>query len=113
VTPGPTQYTDSHDYLWSTPARLYAVRGWVFCAWRAAGFWAVPSLRTFQPTTHIIQRPQPTHPPKQVLDGTLKAWEAMNAAASDRMGSSAEGSGVPRKIRAMREIRDEIRRKYL
>jgi len=48
-----------------------------------------------------------------VLDGTLKAWEAMNEAASERMGASGEGSGVPRKIRAMREIKDEIRRKYL
>ena len=73
VTPGPTKYTDSHDYLWSTPARLYAV-----------------------------------------LDGTLKAWESMQAAAVDRMGAGGEGAaGVPRKVRAMRELRDEIRRKYL
>lgn len=23
VTPGPTRYTDTHDYLWTTPQRLY------------------------------------------------------------------------------------------
>jgi hypothetical protein len=33
VTPGPTKFTDSHDYLWSTPARLYAVR------WLRARVW--------------------------------------------------------------------------
>ncbi|GBF92429.1 hypothetical protein Rsub_04533 [Raphidocelis subcapitata] len=69
VTPGPTKFSDSHDYLWSTPARLYAV-----------------------------------------LDGTLRAWEEMNAAAAAKMGGDAR---EPRKVRAMREIKDEIMRRYL
>lgn len=71
LTPGPTRYTDSHDYLWSTPARLYAV-----------------------------------------LDGTLKAFDAMQAAAKANMNSSDQDT-TPRKVRAMRELREEIRRKYL
>ncbi|KAF8055819.1 hypothetical protein HT031_006594 [Scenedesmus sp. PABB004] len=71
VTPGPTRYTDSHDYLFSTPARLYAV-----------------------------------------LEGTLRAYDAMNAAASARMGAGGEDN-TPWKIAAMRELRDEIRRRYL
>jgi hypothetical protein len=38
----------------------------------------------------------------------------MNAAAAQRMGAGGEGAaGVPRKVRAMRELRAEIRRKYL
>eukprot|EP00879_Flechtneria_rotunda_P007889 GHRR01008266.1.p1 GENE.GHRR01008266.1~~GHRR01008266.1.p1 ORF type:complete len:411 (+),score=155.79 GHRR01008266.1:362-1594(+) len=71
ITPGPTRYTDSHDFLWSTPARLYAV-----------------------------------------LEGTLRAYDAMQAAAAKRMGSS-EAATTPWKIASMRELRDEIRRKYL
>ncbi|KAF6251429.1 hypothetical protein COO60DRAFT_1287543 [Scenedesmus sp. NREL 46B-D3] len=71
VTPGPTKYTDSHDYMWSSPARLYAV-----------------------------------------LEGTLRAYDAMQAAATTRMGSS-EAATTPWKVRAMRELRDEIRRRYL
>ena len=71
VTPGPTRFTDSHDYLWSTPARMYAV-----------------------------------------LDGTLRAYDSMQAAAAQRMGSSGEAT-TPWKITAMRELRDELRRKYL
>jgi hypothetical protein len=71
VTPGPTKYTDSHDYMWSSPARLYAV-----------------------------------------LEGTLRAYDAMQAAATSRMGSS-EAATTPWKVRAMRELRDEIRRRYL
>eukprot|EP00878_Enallax_costatus_P046516 GHUV01056613.1.p1 GENE.GHUV01056613.1~~GHUV01056613.1.p1 ORF type:complete len:152 (-),score=32.18 GHUV01056613.1:83-538(-) len=71
VTPGPTRFTDSHDYLYSTPPRLYAV-----------------------------------------LDGTLRAYDSMQAAATERMGAS-EAATTPWKITAMRELRDEIRRKYL
>lgn len=71
VTPGPTKYTDSHDYMWSSPARLYAV-----------------------------------------LEGTLRAYDAMQSAATSRMGSS-EAATTPWKVRAMRELRDEIRRRYL
>lgn len=71
VTPGPTRFTDSHDYLWSTPARLYAV-----------------------------------------LDGTLRAYDSMQAAAAQRMGASGEAT-TPWKITSMRELRDEIRRKYM
>jgi hypothetical protein len=38
----------------------------------------------------------------------------MQAAAAQRMGAGSESTaGVPRKVRAMRELRDEIRRKYL
>jgi hypothetical protein len=34
----------------------------------------------------------------------------MNAAAAQRMGGTAR---EPRKVRAMRELRDEVRRRYL
>lgn len=71
VSPGPTRFTDTHDYLWSSPARLYAV-----------------------------------------LDGTLRAYDSMQAAAAQRMGASGEAT-TPWKIVAMRELKDEIRRKYL
>jgi hypothetical protein len=71
VTPGPTRYTDSHDYLWSTPARLYAV-----------------------------------------LEGTLKAWAAMQGTEPAK-AAGTDGPNVPYKVAAMRELRDEIRRRYL
>ena len=71
VTPGPTRYTDSHDFLWSTPARLYAV-----------------------------------------LEGTLKAWGAMQGTEPAR-AAGTDGPNVPRKVVAMRELRDEVRRRYL
>ena len=71
LTPGPTRYTDTHDYMWSTPQRL-----------------------------HIV------------LDGTLQAFDDMQAAAVQRMKTS-EADTTPWKVRAMRELRDEIRRKYL
>jgi tetratricopeptide (TPR) repeat protein len=71
VTPGPVRGTDSHDYLYSTPSRLY-----------------------------------------KVLDGTLKAWEAVQKGAQKRMGVS-EKATTPRRVAAMRELRDEIRRRYL
>ena len=71
VTPGPTRYTDSHDYLWSTPARLYAV-----------------------------------------LEGTLKAWSAMQGTEPAK-AAGTDGPNVPYKVAAMRELRDEIRRRYL
>jgi tetratricopeptide (TPR) repeat protein len=71
VTPGPVRGTDSHDYLYSTPPRLY-----------------------------------------KVLDGTLKAWEAVQRGAEKRMGVS-ERASTPRRVVAMRELRDEIRRRYL
>jgi hypothetical protein len=71
VTPGPVRGTDSHDYLYSTPERLY-----------------------------------------KVLDGTLKAWEAVQRGAQKRMGV-AERASTPRRVVAMRELRDEIRRRYM
>lgn len=71
VTPGPSRFTDSHDYMWSSPARLYAV-----------------------------------------LEGTLRAYDAMAGAAKERMGASGEAT-TPYKVAAMRELRDEIRRRYL
>jgi hypothetical protein len=48
-----------------------------------------------------------------VLDGTLKAWEAMNAAAVQNMGTPSGDAAAPRKVRAMRELKEEIRRRYL
>jgi hypothetical protein len=71
VTPGPSRFTDSHDFLWTTPARLYAV-----------------------------------------LDGTLRAYDAMADAAAQRLGASGEAT-TPWKVTAMRELRGEIRRRYL
>lgn len=71
ITPGPVRGTDSHDYLYSTPARLY-----------------------------------------KVLDGTLKAWQEMQQGAQGKMGVSEKAS-TPRRVVAMRELRDEIRRRYL
>ncbi|KAL6751217.1 hypothetical protein V8C86DRAFT_1814898 [Haematococcus lacustris] len=71
ITPGPTRATETHDYMWSTPQRLYAV-----------------------------------------LDGTLRAYEDMRNAAQTRL-SSSEASVTPLKIKIMREIRDELVRRYL
>jgi len=71
VTPGPVRGTDSHDFLYSTPGRLY-----------------------------------------KVLDGTLRAWAEMQQGAQGKMGVS-EKSSTPRRVTAMLELRDEIRRRYL
>jgi len=71
VTPGPTRLTDTHDYMYSTPQRLYLV-----------------------------------------LDEALKAYDAMQAAAKERLNTS-EASTTPRKVRIMKELRDEIMRRYL
>ncbi|GAX73760.1 hypothetical protein CEUSTIGMA_g1211.t1 [Chlamydomonas eustigma] len=71
ITPGPTPNTDTHDYMWTTPQRLYAV-----------------------------------------LDGTIKAFEAMQEEAGKQMGSS-KATSTPVKIRDMRLLRDEVVRRYL
>ncbi len=71
VTPGPTRQTDSHDYMYTTPGRLFVI-----------------------------------------LNETLKAFEAMQAQASSAMGADA-ASSTPRKVAAMRALRDEIVRRYL
>jgi phage terminase large subunit-like protein len=71
ITPGPMRYTDTHDYMWSTPQRLFVV-----------------------------------------LDGTLKAFDSMQAAAAQRMAAN-ERTTTPWKVKAMRELRDEIMRRYL
>ena len=71
ITPGPTMNTDSHDFMFTTPARLYAV-----------------------------------------LDGTIRAFEAMQAQASTKMGSS-KGSTTPLKILDMIKIREELIKRYL
>jgi len=71
VTPGPTPMTDTHDYMWSTPQRLFLV-----------------------------------------LDHTLRAYDQMRQAATERLNTS-EDSVTPRKVRVMKELRDEIVRRYL
>eukprot|EP00798_Chlamydomonas_sp_ICE-L_P027497 gene27497-4806_t len=71
VTPGPTRFTDTHDYMYSTPQRLYSV-----------------------------------------LHGTLEAYNDMQAQAGRALGAS-EMSTTPRKIIAMKELRDEIMTRYL
>jgi len=63
--------TDTHDYMWTTPDRLYLV-----------------------------------------LDNTLRAYSLMAGAAKDKLAASEE-SVSPRKIRLMRELRDEVVRRYL
>ncbi len=68
---GVCRATDTHDYMWSTPTRLYIV-----------------------------------------LDTTLQAYQEMQAAARSRLKTSEE-SITPRKIRVMRELRDEILRRYM
>jgi hypothetical protein len=71
VTPGPEQFGETHDYFWTTPARLFAV-----------------------------------------LDGTLRAYDAMRVAAEKNL--SQEGPDImPRKVRLMRSLREEIMRRYL
>lgn len=67
----PRRETDTHDFLWSTPQRLYLL-----------------------------------------LDNTLRAYDDMRQAAMDRLNTSEE-SVTPRKVRIMRELRDEILRRYL
>ncbi|MEW5304685.1 MAG: hypothetical protein WDW36_007278 [Sanguina aurantia] len=71
VTPGPTPATDSHDYLYSTPQRLYAV-----------------------------------------LDGTLAAFAAMQQGAAKNLSTPQEAM-LPRKVRVMMELRNEIAKRYL
>lgn len=63
--------TDTHDYMWTTPNRLFLV-----------------------------------------LDNTLRAYSLMADAAQDKLAASEE-SVSPRKIRLMRELRDEVVRRYL
>ena len=63
--------TDTHDYMYSTPGRLYLV-----------------------------------------LDNTLKAWELMRDGARQKL-SASEASVTPLKIRVMRDLRDEIVKRYL
>ncbi len=63
--------TDTHDYMWSTPQRLYVV-----------------------------------------LDTTLKAYDQMRDAAASRLNTS-EQSMLPTKVRVMKELRDELVRRYL
>jgi hypothetical protein len=47
-----------------------------------------------------------------VLDNTLRAYSLMAGAAKDKLAASEE-SVSPRKIRLMRELRDEVVRRYL
>jgi hypothetical protein len=71
VTPGPEHFGDTHDYFWTTPARLFAV-----------------------------------------LDGTLRAYEEMRAAAEKSLAQE-DSNILPRKVRVMRDLRQEIMRRYL
>jgi hypothetical protein len=71
VTPGPELLGDTHDYFWTTPARLFAV-----------------------------------------LDGTLRAYDEMRAAAEKSLAQQ-DSNIMPRKVRVMRELRQEIMRRYL
>uniref|UniRef100_A0A7S3QLQ9 Uncharacterized protein n=1 Tax=Dunaliella tertiolecta TaxID=3047 RepID=A0A7S3QLQ9_DUNTE len=71
LTPGPSRGTDTHDYMWTTPNRLFLV-----------------------------------------LDNTLRAYNLMAGAAKTKLSASEE-SVLPRKIRLMRELRDELVRRYL
>ena len=47
-----------------------------------------------------------------VLDGTLRAYDAMKDAAGRQLRQS-EAAVLPRKVRIMKELRDEIMRRYL
>ncbi|GLC45942.1 hypothetical protein PLESTF_000714900 [Pleodorina starrii] len=71
TTPGPVRATETHDYLYSTPERLFLV-----------------------------------------LDNTLRAYFAMRDGAAKNL-NTPEAAVLPRKVRAMMELRDEIIRRYL
>lgn len=71
VTPGPEHFGDTHDWMWSTPQRLFLV-----------------------------------------LDGTLRAYDAMRVQAEAQLAQKGPDI-MPRKVRVMRELRDEIMRRYL
>ncbi|GFR51166.1 hypothetical protein Agub_g13524, partial [Astrephomene gubernaculifera] len=71
VTPGPTRATDTHDYLYSTPQRLFLL-----------------------------------------LDNTLRAYNLMKDGAAKNM-NTPEAAVLPRKVRVMMELRDELVRRYL
>jgi len=47
-----------------------------------------------------------------VLDNTLRAYNLMAGAAQSKLSASQE-SMLPRKVRVMKELRDEIIRRYL
>ncbi|GIM11879.1 hypothetical protein Vretimale_15350 [Volvox reticuliferus] len=71
VTPGPVRATETHDYLYSTPQRLFLV-----------------------------------------LDNTLRAYFAMRDGAAKNL-NTPEAAVLPRKIRVMMELRDDLIRRYL
>ena len=47
-----------------------------------------------------------------VLDGTLRAYDSMREAAAKNL-SQSDAAVTPRKVKAMRELRDEVMRRYL
>ncbi|GIL63110.1 hypothetical protein Vafri_17236 [Volvox africanus] len=71
VTPGPVRATETHDYLYSTPQRLFLV-----------------------------------------LDNTLRAYFTMRDGAAKNL-NTPEAAVLPRKIRVMMELRDDLIRRYL
>lgn len=71
VTPGPVRATETHDYLYSTPQRLFLV-----------------------------------------LDNTLRAYVAMREGAQKNL-NTPEAAVLPRKVRIMMEVRDDLIRRYL
>ncbi|EFJ51826.1 hypothetical protein VOLCADRAFT_109605 [Volvox carteri f. nagariensis] len=71
VTPGPVRATETHDYLYSTPQRLFLV-----------------------------------------LDNTLRAYFAMRDGAAKNL-NTPEAAVLPRKVRVMMELRDDLIRRYL
>ncbi|PNH08823.1 hypothetical protein TSOC_004608 [Tetrabaena socialis] len=71
ITPGPVRATETHDYLYSTPQRMFLV-----------------------------------------LDNTLRAYSAMRDGAASNL-NTPEAAVLPRKVRVMMELRDELMRRYL
>ncbi|PNW69832.1 hypothetical protein CHLRE_18g748397v5 [Chlamydomonas reinhardtii] len=71
ITPGPIRMTETHDYLYSTPQRLFLV-----------------------------------------LDNTLRAYHLMRDGAAKNL-NTPEAAVLPRKVRVMMELRDDIIRRYL
>lgn len=105
VSPGPTRSTDTHDYMWTTPERLFAVLDGTIKAF--------DMMQVGEGVGRRVEGEQagPLCCPSLLWPRALLV-PMMQAEAGKKMGSSKSAS-TPGKIKDMRIIRDEIMRRYL